>query len=315
LHGKWLKKSLGIRSWEAAQKIVRDWEARVGSEPVSVKDAFSRFLADCRERNLGWETARKYRLLEREMTERFGVRPVDAISVDDLSEYRASWNLAANSSHKKIERLRAFFRFCVDRGWLAENPAALLKVPRYIKSPTLPFTGVEMRGIMAAVEKYPDRPPGRRLQVKTFINVLRYSGLRIGDVVTLSRERITDGAIFLYSHKTGVAVRCPLPDEVVEDVGRLPGGFLFYSGACKPKSAIGHWQRTLKRVFQDAGVEKGHAHRMRTSFAVNLLARGVSLEDVAALLGNSIKIAERHYAPFVKVRADRLEEVVRRTFT
>jgi site-specific recombinase XerD len=106
-----------------------------------------------------------------------------------------------------------------------------------------------------------------------------------------------------------------LPDEVVEDVGRLPGGFLFYSGACKPKSAIGHWQRTLKRVFQDAGVEKGHAHRMRTSFAVNLLARGVSLEDVAALLGNSIKIAERHYAPFVKVRADRLEEVVRRTFT
>jgi len=41
---------------------------------------------------------------------------------------------------------------------------------------------------------------------------------------------------------------------------------------------------------------------------------GVSLEDVAALLGNSVRIAERHYLPFVKVRADRLEEAVRRTF-
>jgi hypothetical protein len=47
------------------------------------------------------------------------------------------------------------------------------------------------------------------------------------------------------------------------------------------------------------------------SFEVNLLARGVSIEDAAALLGNSGKIAERHYAPFVKV-ADRLERAVRR---
>jgi len=53
---------------------------------------------------------------------------------------------------------------------------------------------------------------------------------------------------------------------------------------------------------------------MRASFAVGLLTRGVSLEDVAALLGNSVKIAARHYAPFVKVRADRFEEAVRRTF-
>src|SRR5438132_12841361 len=114
---------------------------------------------------------------------------------------------------------------------------------------------------------------------------------------------------FFIRIKTGVPVRCPLPYDVLEDVAQLPSQkFLFYSGTCKPKSAIGHWQRTLARVFKDAGVEKGHAHRLRTSFAVNLLARGVSLEDVAALLGNSVKIAERHYAPCVKVRADRLEE-------
>jgi len=119
---------------------------------------------------------------------------------------------------------------------------------------------------------------------------------------------------------TPIKPTCPcaarLPDDVLEDVARLPSQkFLFYSGTCKPKSATGHWQRSLKRVFKDAGVEKGHAHRLRTSFAVNLLARGVSLADVAALLGNSVRIAERHYAPVVKVRADRLEEAVRRTFS
>jgi len=77
------------------------------------------------------------------MVERFGLRPVDGVSVDDLSEYRASWGMAPHSAHKKIERMRAFFRFCVDRGWIAENPAALVKVPRYLKAPTLPFTEEE----------------------------------------------------------------------------------------------------------------------------------------------------------------------------
>jgi len=143
------------------------------------------------------------------MVERFGLRPVDGVSVDELSEYRASWGMALHSAHKKIERMRAFFRFCVDRGWIAENPAALVKVPRYLKAPTLPFTEEEMAGVLAAVRKHPDRPPGPRLQVKTFINVLRYSGLRIGDVVTLSRDRIHDGPVFLHSHKTDVPVRCP----------------------------------------------------------------------------------------------------------
>jgi integrase len=182
--------------------------------------------------------------------------------------------------------------------------------------PTLPFTDEEMRQVMAAVEIYPDVPPGRRHEVKTFLNVLRFTGLRIGDAVTLSRDRINDGMIFIYSHKTGVPVRCPLPGYVEEDLAqvRASSRFLFYSGECKNKSAVGHWQRTLKRVFKDAMVGQGHAHRFRTTFAVNLLTRGVSLEDVAALLGNSVKIAERHYAPFVKVRADRLADQVRRTF-
>src|SRR5208282_4731223 len=67
LHGKWMKKSLGIRNWEAAQKIVRDWEARNEGGTSSVKEAFQKFLADCEARHLSPETVYKYRLLEKEM--------------------------------------------------------------------------------------------------------------------------------------------------------------------------------------------------------------------------------------------------------
>ena len=64
-------------------------------------------------------------------------------------------------------------------------------------------------------------------------------------------------------------------------------------------------QRTLYRLFKLAGI-KGQAHQFRDSFAVELLQEGVSLENVATLLGNTVKIAEKHYAPWIKSRQDAL---------
>jgi integrase len=48
---------------------------------------------------------------------------------------------------------------------------------------------------------------------------------------------------------------------------------------------------------------------------VSLLLQGVSLESVSKPLGHtSIKVTERHYAPWVKARQDLLESDVRRTW-
>jgi hypothetical protein len=43
---------------------------------------------------------------------------------------------------------------------------------------------------------------------------------------------------------------------------------------------------------------------------VDLLRKGVSLENVATLLGNSVRIAEKHYAPWVQARQAALEGAV-----
>jgi integrase len=56
-----------------------------------------------------------------------------------------------------------------------------------------------------------------------------------------------------------------------------------------------------------------HAHRFRDTFTVSLLEKGVALETVAILLGNTIKIGEKHYAPWARSREIALEEAVRRS--
>jgi len=49
---------------------------------------------------------------------------------------------------------------------------------------------------------------------------------------------------------------------------------------------------------------------------VGLLEKGVSLETVSILLGHqSIKITQKHYAPWVKTRQDALDKEVSRALS
>ena len=54
----------------------------------------------------------------------------------------------------------------------------------------------------------------------------------------------------------------------------------------------------------------------RDTFAVEMLLAGVPLEQVSILLGHkSVKITEKHYAPWVKARQELLAANVRKAWT
>jgi integrase/recombinase XerD len=107
LDGKWLKKSLDLRNWESAQKLVRDWESgnAQGFEHRSVAQACDAFTRDCEARNLSSASQGKYRLLTDELKEKFTDRSVANLWVDEVCRYRETWELAPISVRKKLERL------------------------------------------------------------------------------------------------------------------------------------------------------------------------------------------------------------------
>jgi integrase/recombinase XerD len=322
LHGKWLKKSLDLRNWESAQKLVRDWESghSKSAEHSSIGHACDAFIRDCEARNLSSASLGKYRLLTNELKEVFEGRSVASLAVDEVRKYRETWKIAPISAGKKLERLRTFFRFCADSEWMQGNPAKGIKAPIGHHRPTLPVTNEEFEKILWACDLFPANGiygEGNRVRVRAFVLMLRYSGLRIRDVVLLSEDKLKNNKLLLYSAKTKVPVYVPLPDFVVKEVHRAgalrSGKYFFWSGNGEVKSCVNDWQRTLSRLAKLAGV-KFHAHQLRDSFAVDLLSNGVSLEDVATLLGNTIKIAEKHYAPWVKSRQLSLEKSIKKAW-
>jgi integrase/recombinase XerD len=89
----------------------------------------------------------------------------------------------------------------------------------------------------------------------------------------------------------------------------------FWSGQGNPGAFSRLWMKKLNTVFERAKVDDGHAHRFPDTFAVELLPAGVPIERVSILLGHStVRITEKHYAPWVKARQEQLEADVQRTW-
>jgi integrase len=200
---------------------------------------------------------------------------------------------------------------------MERNPAAALKPSKVTHRPTLPFSDDEVdRLLKAAQEMVAFGRYGPRIE--PMILLLRYSGFRMQDAACLERKRLTGDKVFLYQQKTGTPVYCPLPKDVATKLTAIENDnerYFFYDGTSQPESMVKSWDRVFKKVGEtaDPPVANCHPHRFRDTFAVSLLLKGVSLESVSKLLGHSsIKVTERHYAPWVKARQDQLESEVRR---
>jgi integrase/recombinase XerD len=196
-----------------------------------------------------------------------------------------------------------------------ENLALKLRRPKVKDVPTMPFKRDEMSALLAACEQYTDWH-GRTGQenacrLRAFILLARYSGLRISDAASCAVDRLSGNRLFLYTQKTGVPVSIPLPPFVVDALKacpRISNRHWFWTGVGSKETLAGNWRRTFRRLCKIAGVQGGHPHRFRDTLAVELLLDGMPIERVSILLGHSsVKITERHYAPWVEARQVQLE--------
>lgn len=150
---------------------------------------------------------------------------------------------------------------------------------------------------------------------RAMLLLMRYSGLAIQDAATISKDAITESLMTLRRAKTGEIVVVDLPRVVLyalNAIARPDNPYYFWTGKSKPVTAAKTWRDRLQRVAMQAGVTDFRPHRLRDTFAVELLLQGVAMEDVSVLLGHgSISITERYYAPWSRARRDRLVKVVR----
>jgi integrase/recombinase XerD len=318
--GNYIRQSLKTRSWEEAQKKIKkleeDGEPLSGAGRKEIAEAVREFLADMRARGLSFHTIYQAEsMFERQLLgwcERESYKYLNELDIAALRGLRETWKHNKPASRKeKQTKLRQFFNFCKMSGWLKENSAHSLSRIRVTQKPTDYFTRDEMERLLSAalIESH---------SLYALILLMRWSGLRVTDAVTLERRRVMNGELMLYQAKTGIPVRTLLPDKVldaleVETTGKENSKYFFWSGTSRREFSASGMQQAFRKLVKDAIPEKRcHPHMLRDTFAIEMLLAGVPLEQVSILLGHkNVAMTARHYMPFVKARQDQLTASVR----
>ena len=350
-NGTQYRRKAGTNSWAEAEEIKRQLQDELAGRTPEVRpednvhpvsEAVDLFITDKKVQGISGGVVSRYKSeLGRFQAycERENVFTVARITRELLTGYAATWEEHYPSSNTRAsvrERLRSFLRYCFECRWLDRIPA----VPKVEadEPPTLPLTEAEYKRVLATIDSV--RPlrsdakgvtrllsPETKARLRGLIQLMRWSGLAIQDAVKIRRaDIIQEKAKGIYRvvtarQKTGTHVSVPIPTEVAKEILAVPSPnpeYIFWTGKSESRAQVIMWgSRYIRPLFESAGVRSGHmvSHRLRDTFAVDLLTKGVPMEEVSKLLGHtSIRTTEKHYAKWVKGRQDRLDSLVMSTW-
>src|ERR1017187_4711598 len=147
LSRKFARQTTGQWEWEAARAIAAmlevsgRWIADPVPEPsippatperVTIFEAVEAFLAKCQNRAIQPTTMAKYKTFTNQLTGFCGDRGcgyIDQLTISDIDRFYASWKDGIRGKTKKLERLKAFVKFCMKRKGLTEDVASDIEPP------------------------------------------------------------------------------------------------------------------------------------------------------------------------------------------
>jgi integrase len=339
--GKQHRESANSRSWTVAEAHAKELETRLNgtasastaeeprSAKITITQAVETFITRKESENITPATIRKIRyqlsLFEQFTASRTKFYPSE-IAPQDVIDFRASWRSWGDLTRIKAQQnLRGFLRFVCDG-----NRQAVLDALGTIKQTRegrdrrkpKPLSEAELKKLLAQVPKTFAGEPQKISLVTAFIKCAVSTGLACTDVVHLERKTLesANGVLEIERRKTGrkatPRIDGNLRDELLTEMNGNPK-FVFCHGAALPSSATGLWQTDLRQLFKDAGLWiKGNlSHRFRDTAVDFWLAQGCSMTDVAAMLGDTVAVVERHYADLASNRmAQRLNKLPARTW-
>lgn len=320
---------------------------------VTIERAIAAFTAEFEE-DAAPNTQKKYRLLLGKLkafAEFKGYVMIGQWTPMDIREMRSWWDVAPQTAAKNMSTIKAFFEYCVANEWLIRNPARHVKKKRTRNAADkrneqkLPFSDDELSCMYEACRtSYGKRPLrwDRSIHHKQafgqtsrynskwtgqdladFISVSVYTGLRISDVSTFHISRMHDtGEIQIRTTKAGTHVYTWVPQWLQERIHSRSievGPHIFGEHKTTDMNVVTDvWRRKLKNLWKLCGPWKENPtpHRFRHTFARILLQRpGVTIRDVAELLGNSEQMVRKHYAAWIPERQERLTAVLKAAFS
>jgi integrase len=253
---------------------------------------------------------------------------IQELTVDLLEDFKVKGlkSLAATSRVTYVAKLRCFLRDAYRRGWIKEPLVERIRPVSAPYEPAEPYTDEQVSVILDAASHLSGGKFGYSKHPRTFrllLELMLETGLRVSDAIQFDPAKLAKGdRLWIYTYRPQKQRRTerrvklleayirPALKDAIDASWRETGWPLPFKYSASESLTITVWKR-LETVGRRSGVEDCRPHRLRDTFAVSALLRGVNLEDVSRLLGHSsVKVTEMHYAKWTMARKRRLETIV-----
>ncbi len=206
---------------------------------------------------------------------------------------------------RKLASTRSFLQFCLQKGWLEDNPARVVATPKQGKNVPSFLSEEEMTHFLDLPTK-----PKKALDYrdKALLELLYATGIRVGELVGMNVEDVNFNQRLIrvrgkgkkerllpFGRKAAVSLRDYLSWRKLINQGRIEEEALFLNFRGRRLSSRSV-ERIVDKYLQRAALcRKISPHSLRHSFASHLLSRGADLRVIQELLGHESLATTQKY--------------------
>lgn len=278
-----------LAAYEAAGKRDKEGAGAERTVPGSLSALISTYYLSATFAGLRASTQRNQRQQLDRFREKWGtalVRDFTRTLLDQIFEGMASRAQASNLR----KRLRKIFRFAVKLEWIETNPVKDTEAPAYKARGFTPWSEEDIAAFMFRW------PSGTRQRLA--LALLLYTGQRRSDVVTMGRQHMRSGRIYLSQIKTATPIAVRIHPALKAEIDAQPTTNMTFllTQYGKPFSAAGFTSWFVEAAGA-AGLSQRTPHGLRKAAGRRLAEAGCSAKQIMAVLGHkTMAEAERYTA-------------------
>jgi integrase/recombinase XerD len=271
---------------------------------------------------------------------------LDEITPPLLYAWRGQWSedapllrdrLGPASQNLYVGILHRFFRWALLVDYVQKDPSVILRSRKFERSQTHPLSSdAQFEEILRATYRVDDERqcdvPEYGRDLRAIFLLQRWTGVRIIDALTLPHNAIrrcplTGRTLMTLTTKKNhkLIKDRPLPVAVTEALAAIPRqqehvrpGYYFWYPNIQLENLTNTWAKRIREnlnpllsLDEESQPMAFHSHMLRDTFAVELLLKGVGIEEVSKLLTHhSIQMTEKYYSPWVKKRREKLHDTM-----
>lgn len=224
-------------------------------------------------------------------------KDITAQHVEEYKQLLTKGNYSNKSISRKLNSIKAFFRFLIEIGELEHNPGTEVIHPKVVSTAPRILNRVEYRALRDACRN--------DIRISAIVELLLQTGMRISELSDLKLSDVLDDGKTIKLHTDNQTRTIPLNkpaikalSEYLEDRPPVASDFVFVTKTGK-QFLVRNIRAAIDRYFRIAGINDAKVNDLRHTFIAEQLGSGTSLVYISQLVGHKRLTTTERYLKYL----------------